>query len=91
MMQMQTIQQKINAETISLHWNFLSSVVGAHLTKSAPRRLTEVQICRAEARYVKWLELFGSNIEQVKAMLPPADVLLLWHAHMTLSPLKLCQ
>ncbi|KAI8808362.1 hypothetical protein BJ742DRAFT_288865 [Cladochytrium replicatum] len=46
--------------------------------------------CRAELRYIKWLQLlkrYGPGADSSSVIVPPLDVALFWHAHM-LNPLR---
>ncbi|KAI8337644.1 hypothetical protein BC941DRAFT_452475 [Chlamydoabsidia padenii] len=69
--------------------SFLYSV--DQMLKSIPQGLQRVYMCRAELRYIRWLQVLQrekpSHIVISNMIIPPLDVMLCWYAHM-LSPYR---
>ncbi|KAI8840270.1 hypothetical protein BC829DRAFT_25101 [Chytridium lagenaria] len=79
------IDTVVNAETAEAHIGLLHRFI---LLQSRDQMTDWKFLCRAEQRYLMWLDyLREERPEPASIPLPPIDVALIWHTHM-LSPLR---
>ncbi|KAJ3231950.1 hypothetical protein HDU78_007428 [Chytriomyces hyalinus] len=79
------LNQVVSVETATAHLGLLNRF---SLLEDKDQMVDWIFLCRAEQRYLMWLDLLRDTTPTPESMpLPPLDVALMWHSHM-LNPLR---